>query len=68
MIATPTPIFIKALETGDVSYFENHMVSIIAEGIISVGKVLDYTDSTSRGISAVTTDISSANEIGLDST
>ena len=36
------------------------MASIIAEGIIYVGAVVDYTDSTSRGVSSVVTDNASA--------
>ena len=55
MIATPTPIFYKVVETGDNSHTGEYVAAIIKEGIIVVGGMVDYTDFTSRGISAVVT-------------
>ena len=55
MNATPTPIFYKVVETGDNSHTGEYMSAIIKEGIIAVGGMVDYTDFTSRGISAVVT-------------
>ena len=37
MIATPTPIFYKAVETGDNSHTGEYMAAIIKEGIIAMG-------------------------------
>ena len=37
-----------AVETEDIYRTGKHMASIITEGIISVGGVIDYTVSTSR--------------------
>ena len=60
MIDTPTPIFYKAVETGYKSDTGEYKADNIKEGIIAVGGMVDYTDFTSCGISAVVTDNASA--------
>ena len=60
MTATPTTILYKEVETGDNSHTGEYLAAIIKEGILSVGGMVDHTDFTSRGISAIVTDKYSA--------
>ena len=60
MIATPASKSYTDVNTGDNSHTGEYMAAIIKEVIIAVGGMVDYTDFTSRGISAVVTDNASA--------